>query len=66
MNITVVRTGSETVSSSQQHILEKRIYDMARKLLRENHIIYSIDKYTDDTERRRFKADVMYYITDKK
>ena len=65
-NLTIKHKSTVTVSSSQQHILEKRICNTIQKLFRKGYIIYDIEQYTDGTERRRFKADVMYYITDKK
>ena len=67
MNITVVRTGSETVSSSQQHILEKRICNTIQKLFRKGYIIHDIEQYTDDTNVRRkmFKADIKYYVVER-
>lgn len=56
-----------TVSSSQQHILEKRICNTTQKLFRKGHIIYNIEQHTDDTNSRRkiFKADIKYYVVER-
>lgn len=56
-----------TVSSSQQHILEKRICNTIKKLFRKGYIIYDVEQYTDDTNVRRkmFKADIKYYVVER-
>ena len=53
-----------TVSSSQQHILEKRICNAMQKLFRKGYVIYDVEQYTVDTNVRRkmFKADIKYYV----
>lgn len=63
-NLTIKNKGVVTVSSSQQHILEKRICNTIQKLFRKGYVIYDIEQYTDDTNVRRkmFKADIKYYI----
>lgn len=66
-NLTIKNKGTVTVSSSQQHILEKRICNTMQKLFRKGYIIYDIKQYTDDTNVRRkmFKADIKYYVVER-
>lgn len=66
-NLIIKHKGIETVSSSQQHILEKRICNTLKKLFRKGYIIYDVEQYTDDTNVRRkmFKADVKYYVVER-
>ena len=66
-NLTIKHKSTVTVSSSQQHILEKRICNTIKKLFRKGYIIYDVEQYTDDTNSRRkiFKADVKYYIVER-
>lgn len=66
-NLTIKNKGIVTVSSSQQHILEKRICNTIQKLFRKGYIIHDIEQYTDDknTRRKMFKADVKYYIVER-
>lgn len=66
-NLIIERRGTITVSSSQQHILEKRICNTIQKLFRKGYIIYDIEQYTDNSnmKRKTFKADVKYYIVER-
>lgn len=66
-NLIIERKSTVTVSSSQQHILEKRICNTIQKLFRKGHIIYDVEQYTDGTNVRRkmFKADIKYYIVER-
>lgn len=65
-NLTIKNKSTVTVSSSQQHILEKRICNAIQKLFRKGYVIYDIEQHTDDTNVRRkmFKADVKYYVVE--
>lgn len=66
-NLTIKDKSTVTVSSSQQHILEKRICNTIQKLFRKGYIIHDIEQYTDNSNVRRkiFKADVKYYIVER-
>lgn len=66
-NLTIKHKSTVTVSSSQQHILEKRICNTMQKLFRKGYIIYDIEQYIDDTNSRRkiFKADIKYYVVER-
>lgn len=66
-NLIIERKGIVTVSSSQQHILEKRICNTMQKLFRKGYIIYDVEQYNDDTNSRRkmFKADIKYYVVER-
>lgn len=66
-NLTIKHKSTVTVSSSQQHILEKRICNTIKKLFRKGYIIYDVEQYTDDTNVRRkmFKADIKYYVVER-
>jgi len=56
-----------TVSSSQQHILEKRICNTIQKLFRKGYVIYDIEQHTDNSnmKRKTFKADIKYYVVER-
>ena len=66
-NLTIKNKGTVTVSSSQQHILEKRICNTIQKLFRKGYIIYDIERYTDtdNSRRKTFKADIKYYVVER-
>ena len=66
-NLTIKHKSTVTVSSSQQHILEKRICNTIKKLFRKGYIIYDVEQYTDNSNVRRkmFKADIKYYIVER-
>lgn len=58
----VERISIETVASSNQDKLEIKISKMVQHLLSQGHIVYSIDKYEDKLERRKYRANLHYWI----
>lgn len=59
----IKRISKETVASSKQDVLEIRISKMVQHLLK--HIIYSIIKYEDDSMRRKYRANLHYWILER-
>lgn len=54
--------GAGTVASSNKDKLEIKISKMVQYLVEQGHVVYSIDKYEDKTERRKYRASVNYWI----
>lgn len=65
MDMEIKRISKETVASSKQDVLEIRISKMVQHLLKQGHIIYSIIKYEDDSMRRKYRANLHYWILER-
>ena len=61
----VERIGVETVASSNKDKLEIKISKMVQYLVEQGHVVYSIAKYEDKTERRKYRASVHYWILER-
>ena len=61
----IERIGAETVASSNQNKLEIKISKMVQYLVEQKHVVYSVIKYEDKTERRKYRASVHYWILER-
>lgn len=61
----IERISTETVASSNQDRLEIKISKMVQHLLKQGHVVYSIVKYEDKIERRKYRASLHYWILER-